>query len=102
MLIASSIPTIREIDATGADVATYETPLTSTRSVAYDPSGGILVAGSIAYNNYKVGALRDGKFTLLLQADDDILSLIRPAPDGTRIEVLARVYSPEMWELTAR
>ena len=102
LLVASSEPTIREIDATGAAVAAYETPLTSIRSVAYDPEGGMLIAGSKAYNDYKVGALRDGKFTLLVQTDDDILSLVRPSPDGTRIEVLARVYSPEIWELTTQ
>ena len=102
LLVASSEPTIRELDATGAAVAVYKTPLTSIRSVAYDPEGGILIAGSKVYNNYQVGSLRDGTFTLLVQADDDILSLVRPSPDGTRIEVLARVYSPEMWELTTQ
>jgi serine/threonine protein kinase len=102
LLVASAAAAILEIDATGASVASYVTPLTSVRSVAYDPAGGILVAGSTAYNNYKVGALRDGTFTLLVQADDDILSVVRPSPDGTRIEILARDYSPEVWELTAR
>ncbi|HSD86305.1 MAG TPA: serine/threonine-protein kinase [Kofleriaceae bacterium] len=101
LLLASADPTLHEIDATGAPVAAYETQLTSTRSVAYDPTGGILIAGAKAYNNYEAGVLRDGNFTALVQADDDILSLVRPSPDGTRIVVLARVYSPDLWELTA-
>ena len=102
LLLASQTSEIREIDTTGTVVATYPTSLTTTRSVAYDPDGGILFAGSLVRNSYQAWALRDGQATSLTQSGDDILSLVRPSPDGKQIQVLVRVYVPEVWELTGR
>ncbi|MDB4962644.1 MAG: serine/threonine protein kinase with repeat [Myxococcales bacterium] len=88
-----------EIDPTGAVLSTSLLPLTTLRSVAYDPRGGILVGGTLTRNNFQVGQFHNGEWKLLAQSDDDILSFVRPSPDGNRVLVLARVYAPEVWQL---
>jgi len=85
--------------ASGKVLSTQQVPITTPRSVAYDPRGGLLVGGTKARNNYMVGQLRDGVWKLLMQTDDDILSFVRPSPDGNQVLVLARVYAPEVWQL---
>ncbi|MCX5746502.1 MAG: serine/threonine-protein kinase [Proteobacteria bacterium] len=100
LLLASPTSEIHEIDTTGTVVATYPTSLTTTRSVAYDPQGGILFAGSLVRNSYQAWALRDGNSTSLTQSGDDILSFVRPSPDGKHVQVLVRAYVPELFELT--
>jgi len=93
---------VSELDNTGKLVATYDTAMTNVRSLAFDPHGGILVGGTLARNNYQVRrvAAVGAKFEILSQADDDILSLVRPSRDGSRILVLARSFAPEIWRIS--
>jgi hypothetical protein len=35
----------------------------------------------------------------MAQTENDILSMIRPSPDGQRIMLLSRSYSPWLWLL---
>ena len=99
LLVASASRVITEIDPAGKQLATHESPLTTIRSVAYDPTGGILVGGTWSRNNYQVGRVVGDKFHILSQADDDLMSLVRPSRDGRSVLVLARVFSPEVWRL---
>ena len=69
------------------------------RSVAWLPNGEILVAGTAVRNTFQVGKLAGGKLVLLVQAENDLLALVRPSPDGTRVLVLSRVYAPALWEM---
>ncbi len=101
LLIAPKMTEVTEIDPTGKVIADYKTTLTNIRSLAYDPQGGILIGGTLARNNFQVGRVAGvgAKFEILSQADDDILSLVRPSRDGSRILVLARSFAPEVWRL---
>ena len=69
------------------------------RSVAYDREGGFLVAGTLVRNKFQVGRLGDGQLGVIAEAENDLLSLVRPSADGRRILVHARIYSPVLWEL---
>ncbi len=101
LLISSNGLDVSELDTAGKVLATYATALTNVRSLAFDPRGGILVGGTLARNNYQVGRVGavGAKFEVLSQADDDILSLVRPSRDGSRILVLARSFTPEVWRI---
>ena len=90
---------LREITPAGELVVTHAFDLASVRSVAFDPLGGLLFAGTKVRNNYQVRALRDGVQTTLAQANDDILQLVRPSPDGAQVLVLARAYAPDVLRL---
>ena len=90
---------LTEIEPTGRVVSTLTLPLITVRSIAYDPRGGFLVGGTKARNNYMIGQMREGTWLLLMQTDDDILSMVRPSPDGTQVLVLARIYAPEVWQI---
>ncbi|MBL0217588.1 MAG: protein kinase [Myxococcales bacterium] len=102
LLLAAPAAVIPEIDLTGKVIAQYKSPLTNIRSVAYDPRGGILVGGTLTRNNYQVGRINGKAFELVTQTDDDILSLVRPSKDGSRVLVLARVFAPEVWRIRPR
>ncbi|MDQ3370755.1 MAG: hypothetical protein M3680_35505, partial [Myxococcota bacterium] len=91
---------VREIDAAGKVLETFRTPLANTRSVAYDPRGGFLAGGTLLRNAYQVGRMFEGQFTPIAQAENDLLSLVRPSGDGARVTILSRVYAPAVWELT--
>ena len=101
LLVSPRSAQVFELDDTGKVIATYDTTLTNIRSLAFDPRGGILVGGTLARNNYQVGRVGavGAKFEILSQADDDILSLVRPSRDGSRILVLARSFAPEIWRI---
>jgi len=103
-LIATRSPDVTERDRRGKQVASYRTPLVSTRSVAYDPRGGIIVAGTMIRNKYAVGriAAPGAELVVLASSFDDILTLVRPAHDGSRVQLLARVFVPDVWQLDAR
>jgi hypothetical protein len=88
-----------KIDPTGKLLHEYELPLQTIRSVAYDPGGGILAGGTLMRNTYQVGVLRDGEFTVLDEAADDILSLVRPNADGSKVTMIARGFAPVLWQL---
>jgi hypothetical protein len=89
-----------EIDLTGKELARPNLPLSSLRSVAYDPRGGFLVGATEVRNTYQLGRFDKGTYTVLFESEDDILSFVRPSPsEGTHVLVLARVYKPEVWQL---
>jgi len=93
-------PAIVEVDAKGGVVRSIATSLGTTRSIAYDPTGGWLVAGTLPENHYATGRLDEtGAFTPYVQTEDDILSLIRPSPDGHQVLLLSRLYSPALWQV---
>ncbi len=102
LLLAAPDAVVPEIDLTGKVIAQYQSPLTNIRSVAYDPKGGVLVGGTLTRNNYQVGRINGGKFEVVTQTDDDILSLVRPSRTGSRVLVLARVFAPEVWRIRPR
>jgi len=99
LVIVSLNDRATEIDSTGKVIATFDVPISTLRSVAFDPRGGLLFGGTRTRNNYMVGRLHEGVWTLLMQTDDDILSFVRPSPDGDQVLVLARVYAPEVWQI---
>jgi hypothetical protein len=72
----------------------------STRSIAFDPAGGFLVGGTVSPNKYAVGSIRDGQYHGLYEAENDLLALVRPSPDGRQIAVLARAFDPKVIRLT--
>jgi hypothetical protein len=90
---------VREVSPDGTELAQYPSELTTVRSVAYDRSGGFLVAGTIVRNVFQVGRLAEGKLTVIVQAENDLLSLVRPSNDGRRIIMHARIYAPVLWEM---
>jgi hypothetical protein len=98
-ILVSNRTAIREIDLDGAETTHFPPLLPSIRSVAYDPRGGILLAGTLRQNTYQIGRYADGRYTLLAQTDNDILSMVRPSPSGEQILVLARTFDPELWTL---
>ena len=99
MLIVGGGKLIHEIATTGEAVRQLPVPLSAIRSVAYDPRGGVLIAGTLSRNRYQVGRLRDGAFELLTQSNNDLLSFVRPSASGDRVLILARLYTPSLWRL---
>jgi hypothetical protein len=59
-----------------------------------------MAAGTRVRNTFQVGRVLDGKFIPVSQAENDLLSLVRPTADGARVLILSRVYAPALWELT--
>jgi len=90
---------VHEIDRSGTLLRELRVPLDTARSVAYDPAGGILVAGTLTRTTYEVGRWVDGKYTKLLRSDSEIVSLVRPAHGKAAISILARTFSPELMRL---
>ena len=91
---------IVELDPTGALLRRIVSPLGTARSIAYDPSGGWLLAGTAPKGHYIAGRLDEtNAFTAFMQTEDDILSLIRPSPDGRQVLLLSRLYSPALWQV---
>jgi hypothetical protein len=79
------------------------------RSLAYDPAGAVIVAGSGNDRTFRIGAVRagylsqaiaeNGDITPLEKEGDGILLLIRPSDDGARISAVTRVYESMLVEL---
>ncbi len=99
VLIASRTSEVYELDLAGKQTAQYHTTLVTIRSVSYDPRGGVIVAGTLIRNEYRVGRIDEQDFDVLASSLDDILLLIRPAHDGSRILMIARGFSPDVWQL---
>ncbi len=99
LLVVGDGATVTEIDPTGKVLSTRDLPMSLIRSIAYDPHGDFLAGGTKARNNYVVGEWRNNTWDILMEADDDILSFVRPSPDGNQVLVLARVYAPEVWQI---
>jgi serine/threonine protein kinase len=102
IVVAQRAGPLREFSPDGTELAQHTTPFTTVRSVAYDRGGGFLIAGTLIRNTFQVGRFVDGQMTVIAQAENDLLSLVRPSHDGKRILVHARVYAPVLWELALR
>ena len=94
-----------EIKADGTPITEYpleaepgRVNLNLIRSVAYTKTG-FVVAGTVGRNGYRVARVHDGRFEILDEARDRILSLVRPSSDDARISFLARGYDPELFQL---
>jgi hypothetical protein len=98
LLVAGRGRALIEITATGALVRELAAETGSVRSVAYDPQGGVLIAGTSARNRYQVGVLRD-KLYRLGTSDNEMLSIVRPSPDGAQVLATARRYEPTLYRL---
>jgi WD40 repeat protein len=98
LLVAGRGRALIEITATGALVRELAAESGSVRSVAYDPQGGVLIAGTSARNRYQVGVLRD-KLYRLGTSDNEMLSIVRPSPDGAQVLATARRYEPTLYRL---
>lgn len=101
LVITSTLnPNILDVDLRAASTSAPKRrlPLTSLRSVAVDPTGGVLATGTFTRNTYQAGHVdANGTYTVLSQTENDILSVIRPSSDGRRILLLSRSYSPWLW-----
>ena len=72
---------VRELDLEGHELATFGSTFVP-RSVAYDPRGGILMAGT--GDSYVVGHHDGRQFTVVTQSDAELLSLVRPRHGAAR------------------
>jgi hypothetical protein len=85
--------------ATGAQ-DTVMAPVTAVRSLAFEHDGSLLIGGTLSRNIYSAYHLSaDGTFDLLAQTENDILSMIRPSPDASRVLMLSRSYAPSVWQI---
>ena len=89
-----------ELAPDGTELEQHVSVFSTVRSVSYDRDGGFLIAGTLVRNTFQVGRLVDGQMTVIAQAENDLLSLVRPSRDGKRVLVHARIYAPVLWELT--
>ena len=99
LLVAARGQAVYEMTPDGKRQAVHETPLANTRSVAWIPAGGFMVGGTAVRNTFQVGKLVDGKYKTVAQAENNLLALVRPSHDATRVLMLARVYAPVLWEM---
>ncbi len=88
-----------EVDLQGNETIMNEAKLGNTRSVAYDPTGGLLVAGTRRGYTFEVGHLDAAAYTVITTSESAFLSLVRPSSDGATLLVLTRAYSPALWQL---
>jgi len=99
LLVCDGSAAIRAITlATGAE-RRVEVPFGNTRGVAYDPTGGFLVAGTKPPVKYQILQLDGDRREVLIQSDNEILFLPRPSPDGSQVLVMGRLFQPELYEL---
>ena len=99
ILLVNPPTKLREIRPDGTLVREQVVAMATPRSVAFDPGGDLLVAGTEFRNRYTVKLIRATGAVTLAEADDDILSLVRPSADGTRLVFLARTYAPGVFRL---
>jgi hypothetical protein len=90
---------VSELDATAKTVAAYVTDLASIRSVAAADDGSFLVAGTVGPDTFQLDRYVDGKASVLLSSDNEIMLLARTSPDGKTVAVIARRYAPVLEEL---
>lgn len=99
--VLANLGSVTEIDSAGNVTNKINVSIGALRSIAFDPLGGMLIGGTRVRNNYLVMTVTgpDNKEQMVAQAEDDILSLVRPSPTGADVLVIARVYTPRMWQL---
>ncbi|MCE9577669.1 MAG: hypothetical protein K8W52_31250, partial [Deltaproteobacteria bacterium] len=102
LLLCEGGPRLRVIEvATGAE-RPVTMPMSNTRGVAYDERGGFLVAGTRAPVTYQILRVEGEKTSVLVQSDNEILFLPRPARDGHATLVMGRLFMPALQELVIR
>jgi hypothetical protein len=97
ILVAEERGALLELDDGGARVAKYEQPL-AVRSVAYDPVGGMLLAGT-QRGNYVVGHFDGKTFTALSVAGGELLSIVRASPTSDHVLAQGRSMSAALWQI---
>ena len=96
----SGVLVVYDMTTTPPQATGVKTPLASTRGVAHDPRGGILVAGTANGNIYQVLSIGDdGAIDVVAQSETDVLSVPRPSPDGAVVTMMGRLFVPELREL---
>jgi tRNA A-37 threonylcarbamoyl transferase component Bud32 len=101
ILVAEGRSVLLELDDGGARLDTYDLAhdLLRIRSVAYDPLGGMLIAGSGSVGNYMLGHYDGTTFTVFDEAGDELLSLVRPSPVTDQVLAQGRTWSASLWQL---
>ncbi len=99
LLVADGTPVVRELDASGGVVAELSTELTRPRSVAYDPKGGVLIAGTGKFGSYEVGHHDGEHYAPITGAEGELLLMVRPSPSGDKVLTLGRALPSELWQL---
>ena len=103
ILVADGGATLTELDDGGARISTSSLhDVLRVRSVAYDPSGGILIAGSGTIGNYVVGHLDGTTFATYDVAGGEILSLVRPSPVSDQLLAQGRTLTASLWDVEHR
>ena len=98
LMSSTKNPYIVDVDLATASSTRRELPLAALRSLAIDHDGSALATGTLTRITYQAGRLApDGTYTVLAQTTNDLLSMIRPSPDGQRILLLSRSYAPWLW-----
>ncbi|MFT3697919.1 MAG: protein kinase [Kofleriaceae bacterium] len=96
--IAEGSSIVQEQAIATGDLRRTATRLGLVRSVAYDPKGGMIVSGSAELGRYSIGHLAtDGTFEFITDSEAELLSLVRPSPNGNEILSLGRALSPTLW-----
>jgi hypothetical protein len=101
LLLCDGSPVVRVLDLAHGTERTVVTPLSNTRSVAYDERGGFLVAGTKAPISYQILRIDGAQVTTLIQSDNEILFMPRAAPDRRATLVMGRLFMPVLHELIA-
>ena len=92
---------MRVLDLEAHTEQSIKVDMSNTRSVAFDPGGGVLIAGTRAPVTYQVLRVRGADHTVLLQSDNEILFQPRAAPDGHATLVMGRLFMPHLYEIVA-
>ncbi|HEY1816560.1 MAG TPA: serine/threonine-protein kinase [Kofleriaceae bacterium] len=96
ILVAEERGALLELDDGGARLARYDPPLI-VRSVAYDPLGGMLLAGT--HGGYVVGHYDGTTFTAFSVAADDLLSIVRASPTSDHVLAQGRSLTAALWQI---
>lgn len=87
----------RPLDAVG-DPPTKIATLSSPRTIAFDPRGGILSSVSDE-DSRDLRRYHDGAVEVLVHASVTTLSIVRPSPDGTLLGYRTRTFGASFGEL---
>lgn len=68
------------------------------QTIAYDPTGGILI-GSNTAEGRSIVRLSDGRVDPVVNVGQTILSMVRPSPDGTQLLYRVRTLTSDLVEI---
>ena len=98
LLVSDGGAIVRDLELDTGVARTFSLAI-GARAVAYDPRGGILVAGTRRGSYYALVHHDGTREAAVFQSRDEILFLPRPAPDGSAILVMGRLFLPALYEL---